>query len=111
MNKMGNHNSNEIQFPSLWEVTRIILGVLNMAAGAYMMWNYVYCINITRPSERLEGALTWYLPFIVASVFALTGGILTFLGKHKFWAFIGLVLTGAAIAYWQILTWLFSLYA
>ena len=71
-----------------------------------MLGMYVYWIEDEVPSYRLQYALTWYLPFIVASVFAFAGGVLTFLGKHKFWAVIGLVLTAAALAYWGFGMWL-----
>jgi hypothetical protein len=85
---------------------KVILGLFNILAGVVMLVMYVYCIRDEHPMYRLQYALTWYLPYIVASVFAFTSGILTLLGKHIFWAVIGLVLTAATLAYWGFFVYL-----
>ena len=74
----------------------------------YLNWVrlFYHWVGDAIPSLRLEYAITWFLPYIVAAALALFGGILTLQGKRLLWAIVGPLLTGAVLAYYYILTWL-----
>ena len=92
------------------EKMRTILGTLNIILSVFMLLFYIYWVGNERPSIRLEYAITWYLPFIVAAVVALISGIFT-LKYHLLWAIVGPLFSGAALAYYYILMWLLTRWA
>jgi hypothetical protein len=85
---------------------KVKLSLISVIGGIVTLTIYAYLVYDAHPNYRFEWAFTWYLPFILASIFGFIGGIFTLLGKHELWAVNGIVLTTAAVAFRLILAWM-----
>ncbi len=87
--------------------------VLNIIFSVFMLALFVVWTTKRSVPEgaRLEYALTWYLPFAIASVFNIIGGLLILKKKRVSLAVIALIFTVIVLVLYFIALYIFPHFA
>jgi hypothetical protein len=84
---------------------RIALGILNLIACVCML---VLLLIMCGWARSALVVFTWGLPFIIAAILALIGGIYSLRGKRLAWAISGLITAVAVGFYFFVIAWIRS---
>ncbi len=94
-------------------IMRKVIFVLNIASCALMLVLYIFWVSdrFLWRGYNLKYALSWYLPFAIAAVSNIIGGLSIWKKRQVLWAVIALSFTIIVLTFYFIALYAFPHYA